>query len=77
MVGDGSLIIEVETKGEWSYRRQEKLQLFKRELNMSAAENFCKGQGGQLASVESAQQNEELKRIREENEIWLGGRKKT
>ena len=76
IVGNGNLIIDVQTNGKWTYRRQEKLQLFRMSLNMSAAEDFCMNQGGHLASVGTAEENEELNRAREENEVWLGGNKK-
>ena len=39
-------------------------------LNMSAAEDFCKSQGGRLASVGLAEQKEEVNATGEENVIW-------
>ena len=43
---------------------------------LTAAEDFCKSQGGGLASVGSVEENEEVNTAREENVIWLGGSKK-
>ena len=43
---------------------------------LTAAEDFCKSQGGGLASVGSVEQNEEVNTAREGKVIWSGGCKK-
>ena len=61
LVGNGELIISVETKGNWSYyaARNEAL-LVKRKMNMSAAKDFCVSRGGHLASVWSQEEQNRL-----------------
>ena len=76
LVRDGVLVISVQTKGNWSAKLQEqKLQLFEKELNMSEAEKVCVSLGGHLPSVLSKEEQEEITKLANGNEVWLGGKK--
>ena len=61
MVGEGELVISVETEGNWSFISPEnRWQLHKKLLNWSDAENVCGNRGGHLASVVSQREQEQL-----------------
>ena len=64
LVGDGELVISVDTKGNWSFLDPtNRTFLYKKNLTASAAEEFCVNQGGHLASVGSKEEHDELKRV--------------
>ena len=78
LVAEGSLIISVETEGNWSFIALENMfQLHKERLNNSAAEDYCVGQGGHLASVGSEREEEQIIKVADGNNVWLGGRRST
>ena len=53
-MGDGELVISVDSQGNWSSTTPEdRLQLFNESLNWFDAEDFCVSRGGHLASVVS------------------------
>ena len=61
LVGEGNLVVNVQTQGGWSYSWQEqRLQLYKTELNMSDAESFCVRMGGHLPSILSREEQIEM-----------------
>ena len=72
LVGEGALVISVETEGNWDWRR---LKLHKERLNHSAAEEYCVSQGGLLASVGSEREQEQINKVADGNSVWLGGRR--
>ena len=76
LVGEGDLVISVETKGNWTFFEKNGTHLFKEKLNASAAENFCVNMGGHLASVGSPEENKKLAKVADGNEVWLGGKRK-
>ena len=73
LVGEGELVISVETKGKWIYFEPRSMTLlYKEKLNASAAEQFCVNQGGHLASVGSREEDEEIAK-KTDDYVWLGG----
>ena len=77
LVGEGKLVISVETNGNWSFfAPKNKTLLYKEKLNASAAEEFCVNQGGHLASVGSEEDQKELDKVAGRKPVWLGGRRK-
>ena len=74
IIGNGTLVIAVQAKGNWSVMMQEnRLQLYRHELSMHDAEEFCVSQGGHLPSILSKEeQNHTLYAAWYEN-VWLGG----
>ena len=77
LVGEGELVISVDTKGNWIiFEPNYNMTLSKEKLNASAAEEFCVNHGGHLASVGSQEEQDELKKVRDGNSVWLGGRRK-
>ena len=52
LVGEGSIVVSVQTKGGGRVRFQEKrLELYPLDLKMKDAEDFCVSRGGHLASI--------------------------
>ena len=77
LVGEGELVISVETTGNWSFFALEnKTHLYKKWLTMSAAEQFCINQGGHLASVGSQEEQDEVIKVDYRSIILIGGRRK-
>ena len=78
-LGDGNLIISVQTKDEWSFSWDKPLQLYnkKMKLNMTEAENFCVSQGKHLASVTSIEEEKEVGKLMffGVSNVWLGGKR--
>ena len=75
-IGDGDLVISVQTKDEWSYSWNRTMQHYKQRLNMTDAEDFCKSQGKHLVSITSDEEEKELSSTVEYNywgSAWLGG----
>ena len=74
LVGEGELVISVETKGNWSFFAPKNMtrQLYQRRLNQSVAEQFCVEQGGHLVSLCSEEEQYELKKISRRG-FWFGG----
>ena len=78
LVGEGELVISVETKGNWSFfAPKNTAHLYKENLTASAAEEVCVDHEGHLASVGSQEEQGEIQRLAEDNEVWMGGRRKT
>ena len=77
-VGEGDLVISVETNGNWSFFAPKyETRLYKDCLDMSGAEQFCVNQGGHLASVGSQWENDEVVKVAGRgNYVWLGGRRR-
>ena len=80
MVGEGALVISVQSPGNWSYMLQNKrLQKYEIKLTMYDAENYCVTRGGHLVSVGSKEEMDEIIRLGKESSstgsMWLGGRK--
>ena len=78
LIGEGTLVINVQTQGSWSYSWQgPRLQLYERELNMSDAESFCVRMGGHLPSILSREEQEEMRKVSNGSYgVWVGGIKK-
>ena len=51
-------------------------QLSETKLNFSATEQFCSERYGQLASVGSQEEHEELIKVANDKTVWLGGRRR-
>ena len=77
-VGDGDLVISVETADEWSFSWNRTMQLHKKKLNMSDAEDFCISQGKHLASITTEEEEKEMEKLttsgRFKTTVWLGGK---
>ena len=77
IVGEGVLVVSVETEGDWAFISPEnRLQLHGEKLGSSEAEELCVSKGGHLASVGSQRENEEIFRLALGNRVSLGGRRK-
>ena len=50
--------------------------VFAREEGMALARRTCSSNGGNLASITSAEENEEVTRIANGNVVWIGGIRK-
>ena len=75
LVGKGSLVISAQIEGEGSLKLQKnRLQLYKMNLRMPDAEDFCVSRGGHLASVGSQEEQEEMREIAG-GKVWLGGKR--
>ena len=73
---DNNLIISVQTEGNWSYRlKGSGFQVYDQELGMIAAEEFCIGEGGHLASVTSKKENSKIYNMTNYTYYWLGGKR--
>ena len=78
MVGEGELVISVETEGSWSFISPEnKWQLYKKNMSWSDAEDYCVREGGHLASVTSQREQDQITKVADGNRVWLGGRRKS
>ena len=78
MLGDGALVISVETNGNWSFTSPgTRLKYFDEKMNMTSAEEFCVKQGGHLASIGSQRRQEEIEKLARRNIVWLGAKRKT
>ena len=76
IVGEGVLIVSVETKGNWSFVSPDsRLELHKENLSFSEAEDLCVRKGGHLASVGSQRENYEIFRLASGKRVGLGGRR--
>ena len=77
LVGDGSLRIEVETKGqdvnEWKFMRQKRVLLYRKLQTWAEAESTCVGLGGHLPSIHSDEEQKEIQREASSEKVWLGG----
>ena len=80
MVGEGALVVTIESKGSWSYGFQEKeLQLYEKKQTMPAAEELCASRGGHLASIDSQQEQVEIRKVGgfgAYQGVWLGPKRK-
>ena len=80
MVGEGALVISVQTRDSWTFKSAEKsFQFHKALMNWNEAENYCVSQRGHLASIASQEQNEEVLNVASKVHamyIWLGGKRK-
>ena len=75
-VGDGSLIVDVQSSGSWFYTAEKVLKTKTRRVNMSDAEQFCVRYGGHLPSVESEEEHEYFKKVVPKfTPVWLGARR--
>ena len=77
-IGEGSLVIEldVDIRGqeeEVFYSVQSKYKFYNKRKNWEKAEEYCKKEGGHLASVQSQQENEEVSNFAGGRRIWIGG----
>ena len=79
LLGEGEMIINVNSSGTWSYFAPNNKTLFyQKKFNMSAAEDYCVSNGGHLASIGSQEENVDLlKAANGSFSIWLGGRRTT
>ena len=79
LLGEGEMIINVNSSGNWSYFAPNNKTLFyQKNFNMSAAEDYCVSNGGHLASIGSQEENVDLlKAANGSFSIWLGGRRTT
>ena len=75
MVGEGSIIVSLETKGRGSVRFQEtRLELYGMTTKkMRDAEDFCVTRGGHLASIRSKEDLVEIAEVGDRQLVWLGG----
>ena len=74
LIGEGTLVVSAQIEGEGSLKLQKnRLQLYKKELSMQDAEDFCVGRGGHLASVGSQEEQDEIREVAE-GKVWLGGK---
>ena len=77
IVGEGELVISVETEGVWSFISPEnKLLIHNKGLSSSEGEDLCVSKGGHLASVGSRRENDEIFRLASGKTVSLGGRRK-
>ena len=64
LVGEGSIVVSVQTKGGGRVRFQEKrLELYPLDLKMKDAEDFCVSRGGHLASIGSQEDLDEIAEV--------------
>ena len=79
MVGDGSLIISIETEGNWSFISPEnKWQHTQKGGSWYDAEDLCLSLGGHLPSVKSRREWIQLMILGKNNGnngVWLGGKR--
>ena len=79
LVGGGELVVSIETTGDWVFFAPKyNTQLHEEMLTMYAAEQFCADQGGQLATVVSQWEHDQLNEMIEDNHyiVWLGGKRR-
>ena len=79
LVGGGELVVSIETTGDWIFFAPKyNIQLHEEMLTMYAAEQFCADQGGQLATVVSQWEHDQLNEMIEDNHyiVWLGGKRR-
>ena len=70
-----NLLISVQTEGNWSYlMKGSGFQANHMKMNFSAARNFCLERGGNLASVISKEESEEIVKVAK-GKMWLGGKR--
>ena len=70
-----NLLISVQTEGNWSYlMKGSGFQANHMKMNFSAARNFCLERGGDLASVTSMEESEEIVKVAK-GKMWLGGKR--
>ena len=73
LVGNGFLVVSVETQGNWTYILPDnRWQLYTESLTFLEAEEFCTNHSGHLASVVSQEEQNHLGRLVNEP-VWLGG----
>ena len=78
ILGDGSLIISVQTEDDWSYSWEKKMHLYEQKLTMPDAEEFCKSHDMHLASITSWSENSDVKKVASYGgykTVWLGATK--
>ena len=51
IIGDGSLVISVQTEDDWSYSWEKKMHPYEPEVTMPEAEQFCVNHDMHLASI--------------------------
>ena len=74
LVGEGSIVVSVQTKGGGRVRFQEnRLELYPLDLKMKDAEDFCVSRGGHLASIGSQEDLDEIAEVAGGEFVWLGG----
>ena len=71
-----NFLISVQTEGNWSYLiKGSGFQTNHLKMNFSAARNFCLERGGDLASVTSMEESEEIVKVANRGKMWLGGKR--
>ena len=77
IIGDGSLVISVQTEDDWSYSWEKKMHVYEPEVTMPEAEQFCVNNDMHLASITSWSENNEVNKISSYpyRTVWLGARK--
>ena len=79
LVGDGQLVLSVESEEEWSYMLQNtSYRMYRngKSLNMLDAEDFCLTLDSHLASVVSEEEQDNIKQVATKLDIWLGGKER-
>ena len=70
-----NLLISVQTEGNWIYSMKGSgFQANHMKMNFSAARNFCLERGGDLASVTSVEESEDIVKVAK-GKMWLGGKR--
>ena len=75
-IGEGALVVNIQTQGNWSHSFQEQqLQFYKQNLSMSDAESFCASMGGHLPSILSLEEQEKVSDTANGTVVWLGAQR--
>ena len=73
ILGNDSLVVSVQTDGEWSYSWQ-RMHFYLEAKNMTEAEEFCVSKGMHLASLSSKEEEDQLLSLLPEYDLSSGGK---
>ena len=76
IVGEGSLVIDVQSSGKWFHSTERVQILINKMFTMTEAEHLCVNFGGYLPSVLSPEEGKHLKKVLGSHTmVWLGAKK--